>query len=111
KCTVRAVQMRKAVSIVEARRELGRLAEEVRRTGQSVAITRRGRVIARIAPEPGRGGPRRGTRGEMFDARQASRKLIWGGKALDRDIRDLRREFAAALSARVEAFGRPPKRS
>ena len=34
--------MKKSVSIVEARQELGRLAEEVRRTGKSVARTRRG---------------------------------------------------------------------
>ena len=44
--------MKKSVSIVETRRNLGRLAEEVRRTGQSVVLTRRGRAVARIAPEP-----------------------------------------------------------
>ena len=44
--------MKKSVSIVEARRDLGRLVEEVRRTGQPVVLTRRGRAVARIAPEP-----------------------------------------------------------
>jgi len=44
--------MSKTVSIVAARRELGRLADEVRRTGQPVILTRRGHAIARIAPEP-----------------------------------------------------------
>lgn len=103
--------MRKAVSIVEARRELGRLADEVRRTGQSVALTRRGQVVARIAPEPVGGQRRRGGRGDGFDPLKGSVKIIGGVKALDRDIRDLRGEFAAALHARVEAFGKPPKRA
>lgn len=40
----------KRVSIERARRELGRLADEVNQTGQDVVLTRRGKTIARIVP-------------------------------------------------------------
>jgi len=42
--------MVKSISIVDARRDLGRIADEVRRTGQAVVLTRRGRPVARLAP-------------------------------------------------------------
>jgi len=44
--------MAKSISIVDARRDLGRIADEVRRTGQAVVLTRRGRPVARLAPHP-----------------------------------------------------------
>jgi prevent-host-death family protein len=95
--------MRKSVSIVEARRELGRLADEVRRTGQSVALTRRGRVVARITPE---GATTRGARdfGDALGPLKGSVRIIGGAKRLEREIRKIRREFAEALDARIRAF-------
>jgi prevent-host-death family protein len=96
--------MRKWVSIVEARRELGRLADEVRRTGQSVALTRRGRVVARITPEGAR--PARGVRdfGDALGPLKGSVRIMGGAKELEREIRTIRREFAEALDARIRAF-------
>jgi antitoxin (DNA-binding transcriptional repressor) of toxin-antitoxin stability system len=96
--------MKKSVSIVEARQELGRLAEEVRRTGKSVALTRRGRVIARIAPDtatPARGG---GALGDALGALKGSIRIIGSPESLERDIRRLRRESSAALARRARAF-------
>ena len=106
KCTVGNVQMRRAVSIVEARRKLGRLADEVRRTGQPVALTRRGRIIARIAPEPVRAVHRGGELGEGLGPLKGSIRIVGGVKAIEREIRKIRRDFAAALDARAESFGR-----
>ena len=116
--------MKKSVSIVEARQELGRLAEEVRRTGKSVALTRRGRVIARIAPDtttPSKGGGALGdtlaTEGEHPDHRKPrslsnetfaacgeSRLPRWsGGRAPSRCS-----DPAASGSAAVGVHGRRP---
>jgi antitoxin (DNA-binding transcriptional repressor) of toxin-antitoxin stability system len=107
KCTYRRVHMRKSVSIVEARQELGRLAEEVRRTGKSVALTRRGRVIARIAPDTttrSRGG---GALGDALGALKGSIRIVASPGSLERDIRRLRREAADALERRARAFPAP----
>lgn len=101
--------MRRSVSIVEARRELGRLADEVRRTGHSVALTRRGRVVARITPDVAR--PVRGTRtfADALGPLKESVRIIGGAKGLEREIRKIRREFAEALDARSRAFPERPK--
>jgi prevent-host-death family protein len=40
----------KTVSLVRARRALGRLADGVNETGEPVVLTRRGKAVARIMP-------------------------------------------------------------
>lgn len=97
--------MKKSVSIVEARQELGRLAEAVRRTGKSVALTRRGRVIARIAPDTTTPPQRRGALGAL----KGTIRTIGGPELLERDICRLRRESAAVLERRAHAFPMPGK--
>jgi antitoxin (DNA-binding transcriptional repressor) of toxin-antitoxin stability system len=101
--------VRRSVSIVEARQELGRLADEVRRTGKSVALTRRGRVIARIAPDKTTPPKGEGALGDALGALKGSIRIIGTPESLERDIRRLRREAAAALSRRVRTF-RPSRR-
>ena len=101
--------MKKSVSIVEARQELGRLAEAVRRTGKSVALTRRGRVIARIAPDTTTPPQRRGALGDALGALKGTIRIIGSPELLERDIRRLRRESAAVLERRVRAFPMPGK--
>lgn len=96
--------MKKSVSIVEARQELGRLAEEVRRTGKSVALTRRGQVIARIAPDTVTPSQGPGALGDTLGALKGSIRIIGSPESLERDIRRLRRESAAALERRGRAF-------
>jgi antitoxin (DNA-binding transcriptional repressor) of toxin-antitoxin stability system len=96
--------MRKSVSIVEARQGLGRLAEEVRRTGKSVALTRRGRVIARIAPDTTARPKGGGALGDALGALQGSIRIIGSPSSLQRDIRRLRREAAGALERRGRVF-------
>lgn len=96
--------MAKSISIVAARRALGQLAEEVRRTGQSVALTRRGRVIARIAPHVAAPSREMTEVGDALGALQGSMRIVGKPEALERDIRRLRREAADALGRRVRAF-------
>jgi antitoxin (DNA-binding transcriptional repressor) of toxin-antitoxin stability system len=96
--------MTKSVSIVVARRSLGQLAEEVRRTGQSVALTRRGRVIARIAPHVGVPSRERTELGDALGALRGSMRIVGKPEMLERDIRRLRREAADALGKRIRAF-------
>ena len=91
--------MRKSVSIVAARRELGRLAEEVQRTGQPVVLTRRGRPIAWITPQPRATRPRRQQDG--FAGLRGTIEMTCSFQELQRAIRDLRGEFAANLERRV----------
>jgi prevent-host-death family protein len=91
--------MRKTVSIVEARRNLGRLAEEVRRTRRPVVLTNRGRVVAAIAPEPNAIATRR--RGAAaFGALRGTVEVVGSVDELERAIRSLRREFGRSLDRR-----------
>ena len=104
-----SVQMVKSISIVDARRDLGRIADEVRRTGQAVVLTRRGRPVARLAPHPPSSTkparperPLAGLRGSV--------QLLCTPDELLQTIRELRHEFAVSLerrSARLERSPRP----
>jgi antitoxin (DNA-binding transcriptional repressor) of toxin-antitoxin stability system len=101
--------MRKSISIVEARQELGRLADEVRRTGKSVALTRRGRVIARIAPDVAARSKGEGALGDALGALKGSIRIVGTAGSLERDIRRLRREAGTALSRRARTVPPPEK--
>jgi prevent-host-death family protein len=91
--------MKKTVSIVAARRELGRLAEEVNRTGQPVVLTRRGRAVARIAPEPGTElRPLR--QRDAFAELRGTVRLNCTIDELQTAVRRLRAEFTDALARR-----------
>ena len=101
--------MPRTVSIVEARRRLGRLADEVRRTGQPIALTRRGRVVARIAP----GAPASSSRRRGYDALGGLRgtvRLNCSFAELQRAIRGLRRELARNLAERANRIAPPRAR-
>jgi prevent-host-death family protein len=91
--------MKRAVSIVEARRRLGRLAEEVRRTGRPIALTRRGRVVAQIGPEPAaRPASRRAA--DALATLRGSVRMNCSFRELERAVRELRGEFARSLERR-----------
>jgi prevent-host-death family protein len=95
--------MKKRVSIVDARRELGRLADEVRRTRQPVVLTRRGRAVARITPEPaGTAAGARNARGAFAGLRH-SVQLNGDFAALQQAVEGLRQEFADSLDRRPPA--------
>ncbi len=103
--------MPKTVSIVEARRDLGRLAEEVRRTRRPVLLTKRGRVLARIAPEPAdstSGGKRRR---DAFAGLRGTVEMVGSFDDLERAIRSLRSEFARSLERRAALLAPRPKRN
>jgi prevent-host-death family protein len=95
--------MKRQVSIVAARRELGRLAEEVGRTGQGVTLTKRGRAVARIVPEP-RSAAARSTARDGFAALRGTVRLHCSFNALRSAIRELRDEFTQNLDRRAAAF-------
>ena len=91
------------LSIVEARRRLGPLAEQVRRTGHAVVLTRRGRPVARLAPDvpaPARPPARH------YDALGTLRGTVASGRFADlrRAVGALRREFARDLDRRAERW-------
>ena len=90
--------MRRTVSIVDARRQLGRLAEEVRRTGRPVVLTRRGRPVARIVPEPR---PSASVARDAFAALRGTVRLDCSFDELQRAVRGLRSEFARSLERRA----------
>jgi len=102
--------MKKSVSIVEARRSLGRLADQVRRTRQGVSLTRRGRTVAQIVPEA-RSAPHNGEK--VYDALGPLRgTLVLRGTFQDLSgaIRGLRRESANALDLRARRWSLSGKR-
>ena len=94
------------LSIVEARRRLGPLTEQVRRTGNVVVLTRRGRPVARLAPDV----PATRPSARAYDALGALRGTVAASgrfSDLRRAVRTLRRETAADLERRAERwFGR-----
>jgi prevent-host-death family protein len=102
--------MPRRVSIVEARRELGRLADEVSRTGQPVVLTRRGRAIARIAPapEPRAAGRKRA---DAFGELRGTVRLACGIDELRRAIRALRSEAGRSLGRRAAGLSARPTRA
>ncbi len=100
-----SVHMKKSVSIVAARRELGRLAEEVRRTRQPVMLTRRGRAVARLAPEPGIELGQRSAR-DAFAGLRGTIRLNCDLDELQSAIHNLRAEFTRNLDRRAATLGR-----
>jgi len=104
-----SVQMVKSISIVDARRDLGRIADEVRRTGQAVVLTRRGRPVARLAPHPPSSAKPAGPERPLAGLR-GSVQLLCTPDELLQTIQELRHEFAVSLerrSARLERSPRP----
>jgi len=91
--------MKRAVSIVDARRDLGRLADEVRRTGRSIVLTRRGKPVASIAPEPAASLPV-GRRTDVFAAVRGTVQLHCSFNELQRAVRRLRGEVSRNLDRR-----------
>lgn len=100
--------MPRTVSIVEARRELGRLAEEVRRTRRPVILTNRGRAVARLTPEPDPSVTMSRESPDRFAGLRGTVRLVGPFDALARDVRSLRRAFARNLERRV---GRDSRRT
>ena len=98
--------MRRTLSLVEARRELGRLAEEVRRTGQPIVLTKRGRAVACIVPEPAATRPARRAAADAFAALRGTVRMNCTFAALDRAVRALRSEFAESLERRAASSPR-----
>lgn len=101
--------MAKAVSIVAARKELGRLADEVRRTGQPVTLTRRGRAVARIVPEPRAEVSQDGGERDAFAALRGTVRLNCDLDGLQTAIRELRTELAQNLDRRADRPGGRPR--
>jgi prevent-host-death family protein len=97
--------MKKSVSIVAARRELGRLAEEVRRTGQPLLLTRRGRAVACITPEPGLP-PGNRQADDAFAELRGTVRLQCTLDQLRVSIKELRAEFARNLDRRAATVAR-----
>jgi prevent-host-death family protein len=93
--------MKKSVSIVEARRDLGRLAEEVRRTRQPVVLTKRGRAVARITPEPMAVAAAAPPRRDGFAALRGTLRLNCSFAVLAQAVRELRDEFTRNLGRRA----------
>jgi antitoxin (DNA-binding transcriptional repressor) of toxin-antitoxin stability system len=104
------VHLKKSVSIVAARRELGRLAEEVGRTGQPVALTRRGRVVARIAPEPG-AEPRPPQPRDAFAELRGTVRLNCTLDELQTAVKQLRTEFTRSLGHRAALLAKHKARA
>jgi prevent-host-death family protein len=92
--------MPRSISLVAARRDLGRIVEEVGRTGNPVNLTRRGKVVARIVPEE-RGGAR-----DPLGALRGTAELQGTFTDLTRELRKLRAEAGAALEQRASRHGR-----
>jgi prevent-host-death family protein len=92
--------MEKHVSIVDARRELGRLAAEVQRTGRPIVLTRRGRPVARIGPEPSPA-TASGRLRDQFATLRGTIRLTGSLDALQQTVRQLRSEFAQSLEGRA----------
>ncbi len=80
-----------------ARKELGRVADEVRRTGEPVVLTRRGKPVARIAPEPTRAAV--GGRDPLARLR-GSLEVVGSLADVQLALRDLRREAGRSLGRR-----------
>jgi len=99
------VHMKKSISIVAARRELGRLAGEVNRTGQPVILTRRGQAVARIVPEPATEPRRRGPR-DPFAQLRGTVRLNCDLDELQLAVRRLRAEFTSNLDRRAATLAR-----
>jgi prevent-host-death family protein len=87
--------MLRSISLVAARKDLGRIVEEVGRTGTPVNLTRRGKVVARIVPEASHGGV------DPLAALRGTAELAGGFEDVTRDLRQLREEGRTALHRRA----------
>jgi prevent-host-death family protein len=87
--------MPRTVSLVAARKDLGRIVEEVGRTGNPIHLTRRGKVVARIVPEE------RAHTGNALATLRGTAELVGPFEDLTRDLRKLRAEGRAALEQRA----------
>jgi prevent-host-death family protein len=102
--------MKKTISIVAARRELGRLAGEVNRTGQPVILTRRGQAVARIVPEPAPAARRQRPR-DPFAQLRGTVRLNCDLDELQQAVRQLRAEFTSNLGRRAATLTRRTTRA
>ena len=93
--------MSRSISLVAARKDLGRIVEAVRRTGNPVNLTRRGKVVARIVPEE-RGGAR-----DPLGALRGTAELQGTFGDLTRELQELREETGTVLEQRASRHGRP----
>jgi prevent-host-death family protein len=96
--------MSRNISLVAARKDLGRIVEEVERTGTPVSLTRRGKIVARIVPED-----RRNARDPLASLR-GSAELVGSFTELTRDLQAVRAEGRKALEQRI-ARPRSPRTS
>jgi antitoxin (DNA-binding transcriptional repressor) of toxin-antitoxin stability system len=94
-----------SISLVAARKALGRIVEEIGRTGNAVNLTRRGKIVARIVPEE------RGRSRDALAALRGSAELQGSFAELTRELRGLREEGAAALEGRAARRGRAKRRA
>lgn len=95
--------MSRSISLVSARKDLGRIVEEIGRTGTAVNLTRRGKIVARIVPEE------RGSTRDPLQALRGTAELSGSFSDLTREIRQLREEGGAALEKRASRPSRPPR--
>jgi antitoxin (DNA-binding transcriptional repressor) of toxin-antitoxin stability system len=96
--------MSRSISLVAARKDLGRIVEEIGRTRTPVNLTRRGKVVARIVPEE-----RARTR-DPLAALRGSAQLVGSFGELTRELEALRQEGGVALERRARREGRPRTR-
>ena len=87
--------MPRSISLVAARKGLGRIVEEIGRTGNAVNLTRRGKIVARIVPQE-----RNSTR-DPLAALRGSVELQGSFAELTRELRTLRNEGRTALERRA----------
>ena len=87
--------MARSITLVAARRELGRIVEEVGRTGNPVSLTRRGKVVARIVPE------KRVSERDPLGALRGSAALRGSFQDLTHELERLRAEGGVALEKRL----------
>jgi prevent-host-death family protein len=96
--------MSRSISLVAARKDLGRIVEEVARTGTPVSLTRRGKIVARIVPQE------RATQGDALAGLRGSAELTGSLAELTRDLRALRDEGGALVEQRFSRRQRPPEK-
>jgi antitoxin (DNA-binding transcriptional repressor) of toxin-antitoxin stability system len=92
--------MSRSISLVVARKDLGRIVEEIGRTGNPVSITRRGKIVARIVPEV------RGSTRDPLAALRGSAELQGSFDELTRELQSLREEGSLALERRASRQSR-----
>lgn len=93
--------MSRNISLVAARKDLGRIVEEVGRTGNAVNLTRRGKIVARIVPEERAAGR------DPLATLRGSAALQGSFSELTRELRTLRQEGALALQQRAARQPQP----